>query len=601
MPRLRAIAATPYRRGVLVLSLVTVLWRAWTVSRWSWQDDDWVYLADAARMPLGDYVLQLYNGHLMPAQFLLTWAITELAPLDFAVPVVLTALTSGLVVLLWGRAFAALGGERVALLAPLALVSLSPLFIRPTLWWASAIQVLPLQACLAWGVLVAARMARQPTRRDVVELTGALVVALAFWEKSVLLAVPFAMTLLCAHGGRPLQRLRVHARPLLALAATCATYTAGYLALGALSGNQTGADVNFNRTPTPGEAAGFYWAGLGDLMAPAAWGGPWGSLPAPGDFYAAADPVVAVLAVVLLGAAVVATLLRRRGAWFPLAIAAVYTLGMWTLVLTSSRYANIGNVAVRDERYAVDSFSVAVVAVVLCWTGLRRGSPRSRPVPAALPWVVALGLTASLVVANGWAAQRNGTSPASAWLSTTRHQLADASREATADEPLVLVDGTAPDRVLQAAFWGENTRLSRMLAPLAPEVAFRRPAEQVWSLDDSGRLEPARIDALTTSQPGPVEGCGYLVPAGGEVTVPLTQALYHWDWGVEISTFSDRPADLTLELGGPGIAVPLPAGPQVRRVQHTGEVPDHVVVRSGPGDGAVCVTDLRAGTFAPSD
>ena len=50
MPRLGAIAATPYRRGVLALAVVTALWRAWTVSRWSWQDDDWVYLADAARL-----------------------------------------------------------------------------------------------------------------------------------------------------------------------------------------------------------------------------------------------------------------------------------------------------------------------------------------------------------------------------------------------------------------------------------------------------------------------------------------------------------------------------------------------------------------------
>jgi hypothetical protein len=409
------------------------------------------------------------------------------------------------------------------------------------------------------------------------------------------------MTLLCAHGGRPLQRVRLHVRALLALGVTCAAYTAAYVALGALSDHQTGADINFNRTPTPAEAAGFYWTGLGDLMAPAAWGGPWGSLPAPGDFYASIDPVVAVLAVLLLAAAVVATLVRRRGSWFPLTVAAVYVLGIWTLVLTSSRFDNIGNVAVRDERYAVDGFSVAVVAVVLCWTGRSRGPARSRATHPALPWAAAVALTSSLVLGNVWAAQRNGASPASEWLATSRHELADATRHATGDRPLVLVDGAAPDRVLQAAFWGENTRLSRMLAPLAPEVAFRRPAEQLWTLDDSGRLVPSRIEALTTSRPGPVEGCGYLVPSGGEVTIPLTTALYHWGWGVEVSTFSDRPSDLTLEVAGAAITVPLPSGPQVRRVQHDGEVRDHVVVRSSADSGAVCVTDLRAGPLSTSD
>jgi hypothetical protein len=39
-----ALTGTPYRTGVLVLTLVTLVLRAYAVSRSTWIDDDWIFM-----------------------------------------------------------------------------------------------------------------------------------------------------------------------------------------------------------------------------------------------------------------------------------------------------------------------------------------------------------------------------------------------------------------------------------------------------------------------------------------------------------------------------------------------------------------------------
>ena len=158
--------ATPYRIGVLALVLTTVAWRAWTVSRWTWHVDDWLYLDGTVDHGFVEYLFQDYNGHVMPAGFLVTWVMAKVAPLDFRLAVALVAIASGALVLLWALALRRLAGERTVLLVPLAVLSLSPLLIRPTIWWASALQALPLQLFLAASVLLVVRAAREPRPGD---------------------------------------------------------------------------------------------------------------------------------------------------------------------------------------------------------------------------------------------------------------------------------------------------------------------------------------------------------------------------------------------------------------------------------------------------
>lgn len=55
-----------FRLGALAILVVTLVWRTWTVSSWSWIQDDWIYQIEAQRQPLVDYLTQNYNQHFMP-------------------------------------------------------------------------------------------------------------------------------------------------------------------------------------------------------------------------------------------------------------------------------------------------------------------------------------------------------------------------------------------------------------------------------------------------------------------------------------------------------------------------------------------------------
>jgi hypothetical protein len=217
-----------YQRAVAAMAVVTFVWRAWTTSRWSWYADDWIYMSDTRSMSFGHYLFQDYNGHFMPAGFLVSWMVTKAAPLEFWLPVVLVASAAALNAWVWGRALAAVAGERLLLLVPLGLLVLSPLMIRPTIWWASALQVLPLQISLALVVLAATRLASSGSRRDLGMMALALFVGLVFWEKSLLLVIPLVAVLLHRGPGSLRSRLRRQAVPLVTVAGLSVAYLAVY-------------------------------------------------------------------------------------------------------------------------------------------------------------------------------------------------------------------------------------------------------------------------------------------------------------------------------------------------------------------------------------
>ena len=200
--------STTFRLGALAILVVTLVWRTWTVSAWSWIQDDWIYQIEAQRMPLGDYLTQNYNQHFMPGQFLLSWASTTLAPLDYTVAIVVTVGLSALSILAWAAALAEVFGETSRALLALALVALSPIFLPTSLWWAASIQVLPLQATMALVILFLCRYLRQPGVRPLVGLGIAYLLGLFFWQKALLLVIPAFFLVLLLGSGSPLARLR---------------------------------------------------------------------------------------------------------------------------------------------------------------------------------------------------------------------------------------------------------------------------------------------------------------------------------------------------------------------------------------------------------
>ena len=355
-------------------------WRAWTVSRWSWQDDDWLYMDGTHDLGLFAYLFQDYNGHLMPGGFLVSWVVTKVAPLEFWVPVVLVSAASGVLVLVWARTLARLVGEHAVVLAPLALLSLTPLLIRPTVWWASALQALPLQFFLALMIGLAARVdvspaggtpggsravpgsaavlaevaprpgprhrrprphgSRRPPRPGCVGAPPVTCGPLHWWPwLTSLFSWPSRPASLRPTPWRSIPRasLSMTAPSSLLVASARCSYARPYSA-------DPGGPCP--RTPTPGSTSrpGCRWSS--------------GSLPSPGP--STSRPGSRGLALV--------------GAWL------TYLVAAWGLILFSSRFLLSGQATSTTERFHADGFAVSVVLLTLALSG-PAGSSSARWAP----------------------------------------------------------------------------------------------------------------------------------------------------------------------------------------------------------------------------
>ena len=173
---------------VLVVALMV---RAWVAVSGNFYWDDLILVGRAGNFPLfsNDLLLYDHDGHFMPAAFVLAKAVTAIAPYDWTPAVVTLVLLQALAALAVFRLLRLLIGYRPILLAPLIFYLFSPLTLPSYSWWAAGLNSLPLQIGLAWVAGDAILLCRTGKRRYAVSGFAVFVIALLFFEKSVL--VPF--------------------------------------------------------------------------------------------------------------------------------------------------------------------------------------------------------------------------------------------------------------------------------------------------------------------------------------------------------------------------------------------------------------------------
>ena len=590
-----------FRLGALAILVVTLVWRTWTVSSWSWIQDDWIYQIEAQRQPLADYLTQNYNQHFMPGQFLLAWASTTLAPLDYTVAVVVTVGLSVLSILAWAAALAEVFGETSRALLALALVALSPIFLPTSLWWAASIQVLPLQLTMALVILFLCRYLRRPGIRPLVGLGATYLLGLFFWQKALLLVIPAVFLVLLLGTGSPLARLRASWRPLSLLAAITVVYLPAYLFVLAKPGS---AGMGVDRTFTPrglGESLSFFFTGLFNIVLPSLVGGPWGAADNTTSIY---DPVPAVLWLPMLALAVCAAILvvrhRRRGGWL-IGMVLTYAVVSWGLVLFSSRYQSIGVLSVREARYSADLLPVTFFAVVFAVTRSRievdtGTTPLRRPLPAivtgrvdALVGLLTAAVSLSALAGNGAEWQRIEPHSPKPWVSTI-------VRDASAVGPRSLYDGVAPDGVINPGFFPDYAHLSDMLSPLGLPLTFGAPARQVLVARGDGHLVNATVEDLVQVPLGPAPDCGYLVKPGETAYVPVTKRLFAWTWFVQVDYFSERGGTAVLRTDAKNWTIHLEPG--LNQVQLPIVDSVSALAIAGAADaGTSCITKIQVGNI----
>jgi hypothetical protein len=182
-----------------------------------------------------------------------------------------------------------------------------------------------------------------------------------------------------------------------------------------------------------------------------------------------------------------------------------------------------------------------------------------------------------------------------------RTDVARLSEQRDQSSPLVLWDTYSPDTVLMPVWWNESALLSNMLLPFGDAVAFGEATDQMYQVDADGRIVPAHISRLSTSAAGPDEDCGFFVGPGKTVSVPMSSALFHWGWGLEVTAFSPAGGDLVLDVGSTDVEISMPSGLQTRVVQIAGEVSEtvQVTVPEGSSGGSFCVNDIHVGELEP--
>lgn len=538
--------------AALVLIALQLTVRSLLAFRGEFYWDDLILVGRSGMHPLLSFELLGYDhdGHLMPGGFLVAGVVTALAPLQWwpaAATLVAGQALASLAVL---RVLWLLLGPRPALLGPLLFYLFTPLTLPSFAWWAAGLNSLPLQAALAWVAGDAIRLVRTGRIRYALSGTAVTVVALLFFEKSVLVpAVAFAtVALMYRLDGRrrPVRTAAVRGAPLwLGSALALAGWAAAYLSL---------VESRFG-APTADMVRGLTHHGVSFGVLPTLLGGPWRwDRWNPGPPWA--DPpaglVVAAWAAVL--AVLVWSLRRNRRTGWVWAATAVYVAAS-TAAMISTRFGPDTTYELAQTlRYHTDTAVVVAIAAALILHAPSRGdAPPAQPARRLVAAGCAVTFAASSLWSTATFARTWADNPTGAYLAAAKSALTARPDMPILDHPVsvwVLLPVTHPHNLL-----------SRVFSPLPGRAEIGAVTPELQVLDDGGRLVPAGLVPVRHVLPGPVPDCGHLLTASTTTVLPADTALVGGEWTVQLNYRAS--ADGEIEVGfpaAPRVRVPVTAG-----------------------------------------
>jgi len=585
------------RNLALVMIAVSLAWRGWIALQGYFSADDFVFAYLAAVKPLNwAYLMRGHAGHLMPGAFLVTWVMDKVAPLAFPAAVTVTLTLQALTSLALLRLFKLLFGMRAAILLPLAIYLFSPITLEPFVWWAAALNHLPMQLGMVLALDSLLRYHRTGRTRWATATVASFLIALTFFEKALLI-VPFLFffTAFFLTDGSVFRgvgtTLRSHARLWAMLAAMCVGYYTLY---------RSTANFGFNYHPESSQAAGLVGTMVGTSFVPGLVGGPWNWVVTGGPGGSANPPDLSRwISWEIVGSAVLVSMLIRRHAgraWLLLAGYVALDVGL----LTVGRLSWIGPVIGQAYRYVADAVIPASVCIALAFIpmiGEREPyTPRWRFAAARLPGLRLLTVVAGVIALNlfllsaGYSTNAYtalwANNPAKPYMSNVRTALQNAK------PGTVLLDGPVSDVVLNGWFF-PYTSQSQVFAPIRSHVRFGTTTTALYGFDAEGHLVPQVLAGLSTI-PGPLPGCGWGVLPDQQTYAFLPLKIPPLPLTVMIAYLAGADTPMTLQLGTTKVTVPLSKG--LNDVYFSTVAGGDVVVLGGTRPGvAVCVDKVTVG------
>jgi hypothetical protein len=539
--------------------------RGWAVAGGWFLADDLEFLAEAQTSSLTwNFVMTPHDDKLMPGGLVVSWLVAHNGAYSWATAASITiaaVLVAGLAC--WWM-LRRLFGDRWGILLPLTVYVLSPLTLPATMWWAAALNQLPLQIALFTSVTSFVAYQRTRRLRHVAVLCLGVAGGLAFYEKALLVPAVLAWLGFAFFAGSrrwpsPVMFWQSSRIPLAAVAAV----SLGYLA----SRSQVA------RSPLPADAApdveGLVDAMVVESFATAVVGGPWTwsdqtlldpALVNVPNAAANPAPALVLIAWILIAVVVGVSVLRRHRAGWAWALLALY-LAVSVVLTAAGRSYQYGPAIGYQLRYLTDTLPVVVLCMALAFLELpgAPGSTRARrrpqllrqPPGPTLAVLVALLVVGSVTSTIRYASYWHGDFPVRAYVANVRAAVEAGGR-------LELTDTPVPASVMGPEFAPHNLP-SRLLSPLGDDIVTPEVGTDLKTLAPDGRPVTATAMPGVVSAPGYVEGCGWQVDSGGD-HVPLTSSVYDYPWWVSVSYLASARGEVDVTAGDNELTVPIERG-----------------------------------------
>jgi hypothetical protein len=586
-------------RVVWAVVVFGIALRAWVTLSGYWYWDDYVLLGRATRLaPDLDFVTYIYDGHAMPGGWLLAWAVGRAAGMSYLLPAAVLILAQALAIVLFAKAALEIIGRRWSTAVAVTVLAVSPLTLASSVWWSTALNVIPFQIGLTWAVLATTRWVRTGRAHHGWGIPAATAVTLLFYENAVLIplvaflllpALTPDLTVTASWRRWGHKGWRIWSAAALLVAAYLVWYTTSAQRL---------EDVRV-------DVAGFVEMALRSVvfvLSPAAVGGPWTWLPVGSGAALAAPPfLLAVLALQVTGALALASSFldrRARRAWLWLAASALLSL-----VLTAmGRFtAATDALVVQGAGYLADmavplalcvGVSVAVLGprstslVRVPGPGHRTHRVLAGPLPV-LVLVVVLVVSSSVSAVSFRAIWRENLS---------RGYIESVQAAVEASPRTVLLDQVVPSFVLDGLAYPYNLA-TWLLSPLEPAPVFRDQTEELLLIGEDGSFVPATVVGPGSTRPP--DACGWKLGGRSGAFVDLSAQIVDFghtvamsyvaraDTTVRVKLASGEWQDLRLTAGRNEVYLRTEGGGRYLRVVGTEPVP-------------VCIRGVTVGQVVPT-
>lgn len=615
------------RRVVTVLALamiaVHLAFRTWASSGSWFMWDDYIFIGQVT-LGMDDFgwIFHSHFNLFMPVSFLLVKTVGW-AGLDWPVIATQLVVMQALAALACWWMLRVVFGDRLRILVPLAFYLVTPLTIASSVWWSVAINQLPQHVGLFGAIAAHVTYMRTRRRRWIVVAAVFVLLAMGSYVKGPLVVVVlFTISAVWFARGPWRDWLRTMLQSWLAWA-VYTVLAAGYAVVWWVS-----RDVASPRQAC--ELPGTVFTSFVDTVGTAVVGGPWSwqlwtadahpEVPdscvpqayrgatdllvggAPQSFTDAPLPLT-IAAVLLIGAALVYLWGRFRDASHVLWVAVPYVL-LSALFVYAGRAGVWGSaISAREIRYYADVAAVLAfvlgAAIMPIRGALRRPAPRREPyLRLRLPRPVLAGVALAVLVGSVGSSVAYVLPWHERWDSTAfperafvNNLLDDLDRR---DERSVSVVDASLPYVIANPLIAPFNRPSHKLASLAPRLKAVSAGTDLGIIDDDGRIQLARVPGDSRAEPGPVDGCGYLVNPEATIDVSPVLDLPFW---MQVDYLAAADGTVLVTAGTTTVRVPVEEGLHSMFLATEGTFSE-VSIRSETG-GAVCVDSIRVGDVEP--